>query len=236
MGAGSSSKAKSEPALVDGKTAHMWNLEGVAMKAKTTEEILQSMDCYLNAIAAEPGNWLGYQNAGHCCIQLQWWEGSIWYHQRVRELDTAYDKRADADKCACLDHARQQLALAKQRDYARLWHFEDVTPPGLDLAQLAGEAAVDPCWTARRTLEGKFLLRINGQPFVFDSLAQRQHVVSGLLAICREREARAAQERLVAGAEAGHAVLRSDVLQHVLSFLTDDWRGESMLVGDKVSA
>ena len=211
---------------MEGKSAHTWNLEGVSMHAKTTAEILKSMDCYLNAIAAEPEHWLGYQNAGHCCIQLEWWEGSIWFHQRVRELDADYDKRAEADKCSCLTYARDALKMAKQKHYARLWHFGNVTPPGLDLAQLTGEHAIFPCWNVRRTPELQFVLRVNGQVFTFETLAKRQHMLSGLQAICREREARAAQDRLVAGAGPGHVVLRSDVLQHVFSFLTDDWRGE----------
>jgi hypothetical protein len=238
MGAAAGKVAAEEPTF-EGKTSHQWNMEGVNLHTKSTApttvaertlHTLRCMDCYLGAVAASPGHWLGYQNAGHSCIQLEWWEGSIYFHERVRELDTKYDNRAEKDKCECLTHARSKLQTAKKQSYARLWHFEDVTPPGLDLAQLTGEAAIDPCWVERRTPEGKFLLRVNGQPFVFDSLAKRQHVLSGLQAICREREARAAEERLTANAQPGHAVLRSDVLQHVLSFLTDDWRGKSICV------
>ncbi len=192
-------------------------------------QLLGSLDCYCNAIAASPGEWLGYQNAGHCSIRLSWWEGSIWFHEAVRQLDHAYDSRAEADKCECLTHAKASLKAAKKRSYIRLWCFEDVTPPGFDLAQLNGEENIDPCWTARRTPQGSFILRVNGQPFEFESITKRQHALSGLVAICREKEARRALEAMSTSAISVHPVLRSDVLQHIMSFFTDDWKGASQL-------
>jgi hypothetical protein len=73
----------------EGKTAYEWNQEGVASK----EDKLSQLDCYCHAMLLAPKEWLGYQNAGHICVSIEWYEGAVYFHEKVRELDKKYLKR-----------------------------------------------------------------------------------------------------------------------------------------------